>query len=67
MKLVSLESDLSVSARKAQPPESLWHSPKCVLGRLTGKHVEVPPYPLRAPGVGRDELKALYGEPDQPD
>ena len=66
-KFASSESDLSVRARKVQPSEPMWPPPQCVTDRFAGKQVGVPPFPLRALGLGRDELKVLRGEDDESD
>ena len=60
-KFVLLNSDLSKHARKVQSPKSLWFPPMCVIDVVNWERAALPPYPLRALGLGRRELELLHG------
>ena len=58
-------SDSPGRARNAQSLEPMWPPPQRAPGRLGGKAAVAPLYLLRALGLERAELTALYGDSGQ--
>ena len=59
-KCVSLDSNLAANAREVQSAVSARPPPQCIADVLKGKKVSLPPRPLCARGLIRDDLKILY-------
>ena len=60
-----LQSDVSVRARNRQPQLLTYSPPVSVVNRLNGVSGSAPEFPLRALGLQKDQLEAMYGADGQ--